>query len=195
MLAESPTGFKTIRHPGPRQMRSAARDKTRDSSPSFVKPFSAMETATGKGRAALCSKPMKPPAERHLLLHSSVFFGAASLLKRSTCRAEHSDGFHRAVEGDSARAWAEYIYSRATVRRRPFASIDRNNEKRYRNCIPRLCSTICISQFLDPIEIFDGEQGRRWPSLINSCRVDFHGPEASGLARLNSLPCNVEPDS
>lgn len=64
MRAESPTGFKTIRHPGSRQMCSTARDKTRDDESSFVKPFSGWNGAARRQeRGGLCSKPMKSPVK------------------------------------------------------------------------------------------------------------------------------------
>lgn len=50
MRVESPTGFKTTtRHPASRQMCSKPRDKTRDDSSSFVKPFSGWDGREGGG--------------------------------------------------------------------------------------------------------------------------------------------------
>lgn len=61
MRVESPTGFKTTtRHPASRQMCSTPRDKTRDDSSSFVKPFSGWDGREGRERGiAVYSKPMK----------------------------------------------------------------------------------------------------------------------------------------
>lgn len=77
MRVESPTGFKTTtRHPASRQMCSKPRDKTRDDSSSFVKPFSGWDGREGEGRGRggrrgiAVFETNEISGERHLLLHS-----------------------------------------------------------------------------------------------------------------------------
>lgn len=107
MRVERRTGFKTTtRHPASRQMCSTPRDKTRDDSSSFVKPFSGWDGREGRGGRggrgiAVYSKPMKCSVKDTSFCIPCP--GArVSLLKRNTCREGHSSlPFQKtAVEGD-----------------------------------------------------------------------------------------------
>lgn len=126
MRAKSPTGFKTTQHPASRQMCSMARDKTRDDSSSFVKPFSGLNGDRSRGREGYVRNQWNlrwktPPSA--FLLRGRVIT-QEEYVSRRTFLAALSETCRRGFQPETrASAWAEYISYDASSTNRPLSSL------------------------------------------------------------------------
>lgn len=131
-----------------------------------------------KGRGGLCSGPMKPPAERHLLLHSFVFSAASRVITQEEYVSR------RTFLGLSKRCRRGYawsvgrIYFRGRDRSAVFARANRVRWDRAR--IPCQCSLCEPSRLIFLPAIASRRDARRQKVIAN--RLMPPEPSSTALA-------------